>query len=162
MLGSGEDQRLVDPTGRDEVAEQFALALAVDHVDDLGDELGRGVARRDLDVGRIVQQVPCQSPDLVGERRREEQRLPRGGDQRDDALDVGDEAHVEHAVGLVEDEDPTRAQVDRPPSEVVDSRPGRDDIRGRRAARFGSTDATVDGGRADGVLRTVGPTLSST
>ena len=41
VLGPGEDERLVDPAGRDEVAEQLALALAVDHVDDLGHELGR-------------------------------------------------------------------------------------------------------------------------
>ena len=37
--------------------------------------------------------------------RREEQRLPREGHQFADALDVGNEAHVEHAVGLVDDED---------------------------------------------------------
>ena len=41
VLGAGEDERLVDPAGRDEVAEQLALALAVDRVDDLRDELGR-------------------------------------------------------------------------------------------------------------------------
>ena len=35
VLGPGEDERLVDPAGLDEVAEQLALALAVDHVDDL-------------------------------------------------------------------------------------------------------------------------------
>ena len=41
VLGAGEDERLVDPAGRDEVAEQLALALAVDRMDDLRDELGR-------------------------------------------------------------------------------------------------------------------------
>ena len=37
--------------------------------------------------------------------RREEQRLPGEGHELADALDVGDEAHVEHTVGLVDDED---------------------------------------------------------
>ena len=34
-----------------------------------------------------------------------------GGQQRDDAAHVVDEAHVEHAVGLVEDEDSTLPQA---------------------------------------------------
>ncbi len=34
--------------------------------------------------------------------RREEQRLTGEGDQFADAFDVGDEAHVEHAVGFVD------------------------------------------------------------
>ncbi len=38
------------------------------------------------------------------ERRREEQRLAVVGGQRDDPVDGGAEAHVEHPVGLVEDE----------------------------------------------------------
>ncbi len=35
VLGPREDERLVDHAGLDEVAEQLALALAVDRVDDL-------------------------------------------------------------------------------------------------------------------------------
>ena len=46
--------------------------------------------------------------DLAGlalERGGEEQRLAVARDLLDDAVDDGPEAHVEHAVGLVEDED---------------------------------------------------------
>ena len=42
--------------------------------------------------------------DLVRHRRREEQRLALGRQRVDDAPDVGPEAHVQHAVGFVEDQ----------------------------------------------------------
>ena len=45
VLRAGEDERLVDPAGPDEVAQELALALAVDRVDDLADELDRRVPR---------------------------------------------------------------------------------------------------------------------
>ena len=62
VLRPGEDQRLVDPAGLDEVAEELTLPLAVDHVDDLGDELRRRVAWRDLDRSRVIQQPVGQAP----------------------------------------------------------------------------------------------------
>ena len=42
--------------------------------------------------------------DLLRHRRREEQVLPLARQRAEDAPDVGQEAHVEHVVGLVEDE----------------------------------------------------------
>ena len=161
VLGAGEDERLVDPAGRDEVAEQLALALAVDHVDDLGDELGRRVARRDLDGGRVVEQAVGEAPDLVRERRREEQVLALRRQDREDLADVADEAHVEHPVGLVEDEDLDPREVDGPLAEVVEQAARRrDDDLGTGAQRADlriEADAAVDGRRADGVLGAVGP-----
>jgi hypothetical protein len=67
--------------------------------------------------------------DLAGERRREQQVLPLGGHghQRHDALDVRDEAHVEHAVGFVEHEDLDLAQVDALLLDVVEEPAGRRD-----------------------------------
>ena len=47
--------------------------------------------------------------------------------QREDAADVVDEAHVEHAVGLVEHEDLDLAQVDGLLLHVVEQAPGRGD-----------------------------------
>jgi hypothetical protein len=70
--------------------------------------------------------------DFLGHRRGEEQRLPRsvGGQLRDDELHVRPEAHVQHAVRLVEHEDveagelgDTRAQVVHQPA-----RRGDDDV----------------------------------
>ena len=105
VLGAREDQRLVDPAGLDEVAQELALPLAIDRMDDLRHELGRGVARRDLDERRVVEEAVGEAADLVREGRREQQVLARRRQDREDLADVADEAHVEHPVGLVEDED---------------------------------------------------------
>ena len=48
VLRAREDQGLVDDVGLDEVAQELALALPVDAVDDLLDQLGGHVAGRDL------------------------------------------------------------------------------------------------------------------
>jgi hypothetical protein len=154
VLGPREDQRLVDPAGLDEVAEELALPLAVDHVNDLGHELGGGIARRDLDRGRVVEQSVGKASDVVGEGSREEQVLTTRRQHGKDLADVADEAHVKHPVGLVEDEDLDPRQVD---GALADG--GR---AGGRASRRRSpgparkradlrveADAAVDRGRAD-------------
>ena len=59
---------------------------------------------------------------------REEHRLALGRDHRDDALDVGEEPHVEHLVGLVENEDANVRQVEVAAiGEVDDPARGADD-----------------------------------
>ncbi len=79
----------------------------------LRDEGDRLVAARHLDRRGIVLELLGELADLVRERGREEQRLALLRKQRDDPLDVGDEAHVEHAVGFVEDQDLDLAEVHR-------------------------------------------------
>ncbi len=161
VLGPGEDERLVDPAAGHEVAQQFALALTVDHVDDVRDELGRRIARRDLDRGRVVEQAVRQAPDLVRERGREEQVLAACRKHGEDLADVADEAHVEHPVGLIEDEDLDPGEVDGPLAEVIEQAAGggHDDLRAgsQRTHLRVEADAAVDRGRADGVLGAVGP-----
>ena len=119
----------------DQVGEQRLLAVAVDRIDELLDRLGGRVPRRHLDRGRVAQDRAGQPPDVVGERRREHQVLPAGGQQRDDLLDVRQEAHVEHPVGLVEDEDLDLAEVrDALPDEVEQpARRGDEDLDPARA-----------------------------
>jgi hypothetical protein len=75
VLGSGEDERPIDSAGADEMAQQLALAFAIDRVDDLANQLDRCISTRDLDVGRVVQQAASKLPNLIGERGREQQVL---------------------------------------------------------------------------------------
>ena len=63
-----------------------------------------GGGLRHFDPHRIVQELLGDAPDLRRHGGGEEQRLARERHQLADALDVGDEAHVEHAVGFVDDE----------------------------------------------------------
>jgi len=99
---SSEDERPVDPAAADEVAQQLALAFAIDGVDNLANELDRGIAARDLNIVRLVKQAVGQLADLVRERGREEQVLTPRRQQGEDPANVANEAHVQHAVGLVE------------------------------------------------------------
>ena len=75
VLGAREHERLLDPTRANELAEQRALALAVDLDDDLVHERGGRVLGRDLDQRRIHDEVRGKALDLVGERGREQQVL---------------------------------------------------------------------------------------
>ena len=151
VLGAGEDERLVDLAVADELHQQLALALAVDGMDDLLDQVDRRVARGDLDRCGTVEHALGERPDLVGEGRREEQVLALGGEQADHLADVADEAHVEHAVRLVEDEDLDLAQVDGALAGVVEQAAGGRDHDVDAASQGGvlavEADAAVDGGR---------------
>ena len=83
--------------------------------------------RRDLDAHRVLQEGVDQALDLRRHGGREEQRLPARRKQLADALDVGDEAHVEHAVGLVDDEDLDAGEQDLAAPEVVEQAARRGD-----------------------------------
>jgi hypothetical protein len=113
VLGAGEDQHPADLlVVEEDVLEQRPLAGLVDEVDALVDALDRRRRRRDRDLGRVREQHVGEALRLGRHGRREEQRLPDSRQERDDALHVVDEAHVEHAVGLVEDEDVELREVD--------------------------------------------------
>ena len=111
VLGPGEYQNLLPVVALHQVCQQFALAVGVDHVHVLRDQRDRLVPARDLDLRGILLELRGQLADIVGEGRREEQRLALRWNERDDALDVGDESHVEHAVALVEHQDLHLAEV---------------------------------------------------
>ena len=73
-----------------------------------------------LDPHRVGQERVGEALDLGRHGRREEQRLAGEGEDLADALDVRDEAHVEHAVGLVDDEDLDAGQQDLAAAEMVE------------------------------------------
>ena len=104
LLGPREHQHRGHLRVPQQVAQQVALEMLGHRVGGLGDAHGRGAAPADLDHERIAQDLGGQLGDHRRHGRREEQRLLAGRQAGDDPLEVGQEAHVEHAVGLVEDE----------------------------------------------------------
>ena len=139
-LGPREYQRL----GQLRVLQQLVQQLGLQR---LGDEVKRllhGVGRRRLgrhaDLHRVGEDLAGHRLDFLRHGRREHQRLPLPGDQGDHAPDIVDESHVQHAVGLVQDEDLDLAdaqdalvdQVEQPPrrgDEDIHALPDRLDLR---------------------------------
>ena len=74
--------------------------------------------------------LPHQRVDRAVERRREQQRLAGGGRLVEQATNLGEEAHVGHAVGFVDDDDLDRGEVDLTPlDEVLEpARAGHEDV----------------------------------
>ena len=73
----------------------------------------------DLDRLRLVEELGRQFLDRRRHGRREQQGLPRLGQFRADFLDVGDEAHVEHAVGFVDHQQIAAVEHDLAAAEQV-------------------------------------------
>src|SRR3954453_1640723 len=91
----------------------------------------RGSRRtRRLDADWLGQERVPQGLDLRRHRRREEERLPLRRQELANALDVRDEAHVEHAVGLVDDQDLDAVHEELATAEMVEeaARSGDQDI----------------------------------
>ena len=93
----------------------------------LGDVLGGGRGAGDLDAHRVVEERIGEAGDFRRHGRREEQRLARERHQLADALDVRDEAHVEHAIGFVDDEDLDRVQEQAAPFGEIEQAAGSGD-----------------------------------
>ncbi|EXI89231.1 MAG: hypothetical protein AW11_01742 [Candidatus Accumulibacter regalis] len=123
-LHAREHQYLFPVARRHQVHQQVALAPAIDRVYPLRDELGLGVAACDFDHRRVVQQAVGELADLFREGRREEQVLAFRRQHREDAADVADEAHVQHAVGFVEHQDLDVRQFERLLLQVIEQPPG--------------------------------------
>jgi hypothetical protein len=109
------------------MGEQLALAVMVHRVLHLRDQLGGRVAARDFDGFRVLHERARQLANLLREGGREQQVLARRGQQGEDLADVVDEAHVEHAIGLVQHQDLDLLQVDGPLLHVVEQPAGRGD-----------------------------------
>ncbi len=103
-LGAGEDHRRAAALGLQDAADQFDLVQRVGAVDELlgGVVDGRRMRRLGPDVGGLVHERAGQRDDRVRHGRREQHGLPFVGDLPQNPLDVGQEAQVEHFVGLVE------------------------------------------------------------
>ena len=105
-LGAGEDDDPLERRIGQQMAEQRALGGGVHEIDALVDLLdGAALPRRDLDPLGVLQDLRRELGDVARHGGGEQQRLALLGDRADDAAHVLDEAHVEHAIGLVEDEE---------------------------------------------------------
>ena len=104
VLGAHEHQHLPKFPCSDQMREQRTLLVGGNFVGALRNIVGRRVASGDLDQFRRIEQLISELLDVVGEGRGEQEILALGRQQRHDALDVGNEAHIEHAIGLVEHE----------------------------------------------------------
>jgi hypothetical protein len=104
-LHAREHQHLPPVARRHQMHQQIALAPAIDRMHALRDEFGLGVAACDFDHRRVVQQAVGELADFFREGRREKQVLAFRRQQRENAADVADETHVQHAVGFVEHQD---------------------------------------------------------
>ena len=130
VLRAGEHQHGDELRVLQQVGEQVALVALVHKIDILADGLHRRGGRVDLHHSHIVQQPVGDLLDLRRHGGREQQRLLFLGRFVDHPAHVVDEAHVEHAVGLVEHEDLEALETHMPlPDEVVEpSRRRHEDI----------------------------------
>ena len=118
-LGAHEDESET-ALGLEQLDELLHLVLVGDRDEVVVDLAGR-VPVRELGLeSRWEPRVgACQLADRSVERGREEHRLPLVPEQADDLVHLRLEAHVEHAVGLVEHEDRDRVEGDEPPVDQV-------------------------------------------
>ena len=127
LLAVAEDQRALHRLVAQQVAQQVALVCRIDQDHRVPHGACHRGRRGDAHLLGIDQELLAEPLDLRPEGGGEHQRLTDARQHLDDALDIGDEAHVEHAVGLVDHEDLDAAQHDPAALEHVDQAAGRGD-----------------------------------
>jgi hypothetical protein len=105
-------------------SRRLALVVGLHGDQMLAHQCGRRGRRRDRDFLRVHQEGVGEAPDLRRHGGGEEQRLPDLGQQSHDSLDIGNEPHVEHAVGLVDDQNLHVREQDLAAFEQVEHAPG--------------------------------------
>ena len=136
-LAVAEDHRVLHILAVQQTAKRLALALRRGPGQVLGDGVGGACRRRHLDDLGVGDELVAELLDVVRQGGREEQGLAKRRQQADNALDIRDEAHIEHPVGLVDDEDFHICQKHLAALEMIE-----------KAARRGDQhiDALVEGG----------------
>ena len=105
VFGASEDQHAVEIGLAKQIAEQRLFVRLLHEHHTLLDEIDRRSRGRHVHTHRVGQQAVRQVGDGLGHGGREEQRLSLVWQPRDDLLEIGQKAHVEHPVGFVEDKD---------------------------------------------------------
>ena len=129
VLGAGEDDGAAAPrVARGARRAGRAWRRSSTSLDALLDALDGGRLRRDLDADRVACRKLCGEPgDLGRHGGGEQRRLPARVQRRDDPAHRLDEAHVEHAVGLVEHHPAGLVEQDRAVVHQVGQPAGRGD-----------------------------------
>ena len=151
VLRPGEDQRVVDLAAAEQFEQQPRLQVLRHRVDGLGDTDGRRRLALEVDRRRVLQHLVGQLRNRGRHGRAEEQRLATRREVPEDAADVRQEPHVEHAVRFVEDEilQPLQLAVGRLEMVEQTARRGDDDVDARAEGVLlrPHADAAEDGGR---------------
>ena len=120
-LRVAEDEEPIEPVALIELDERRDLVLLGDEVDELSHGLDGPEVRPHGDVRRVrLHEAVADAEDRVRHRRAEERRLAGPWRAAEDRLDVDDEAHVEHPIGLVEDDGVDAVEEQLAPSDEVE------------------------------------------
>ena len=148
-LGAHEHERelALVPQHVDEAVELLLVERGQESVLDCA-HLGLG--RVVLDAHGVARVFRCEAVDLAVERGGEEERLALPANLADDAVDGRAEAQVEHAVGLVEDEQGDAVEADEAPlKEILQPARRRHEDVGARGLLGLAVDADSAEGRGD-------------
>ena len=102
MFGFGKNQCLTPATVMDQAREHCGLLLFVHRVNRLRNRRRSSVARCDRNFNRVAYQPFGQLANIIREGRREHQILTALGQQTNNAFNIMNKAHIQHAVGLIE------------------------------------------------------------
>ncbi len=141
-----EEHRALDALASQEVEQERDLLALRDVVEHLRDAVGGDLLGPDLDLPRVVHVLVRQLHHAKRERGREEHRVPAAGRRAaaEDAPQVLDEAEVEQAVRLVDDERLDLAERRRALLLVVEEAPRRSDEEVAAGAELVALAAVVD------------------
>ena len=112
MFGAGEDQYTFRSRIRQDMLEQLLFFGPLDKKDRLRDFVDGGCLRIHLNPYRPNQDTSAQVLNRLGHGGRKKQGLALLWQGADDPLDIVDKAHIQHAVGFIEDEDFDTVQAD--------------------------------------------------
>jgi len=126
VFGSEENEGGRDVFLFEKLLEEFQFALLVDGVEALADGVDGFCDGAHVDAPWLVEHIGAEPCDVVAERCGEHEGLPLFGELVNDPADVGQESHVEHPVGLIEDEHLEVVELEAP-AHVVEEPAGRGD-----------------------------------
>ena len=124
LLPVAEDQRALHRLVSEQVTQHSAFFRQIEQDHRVAHGACHRGRRRDAHFLGVDQKLLAEPLDLGPEGGGEHQRLADTRQGLDDALDIGDEAHVEHAVGLVDHQNLDAAQHDPSALEHVDQAAG--------------------------------------